>query len=147
MAGCAAEADVRRGRDRAATVSLILAALGAFFFFVDAIGATLVADPGARVTESWRMYGFLVFAGLFVLLALRPRRSPCVWELVVFHKTAVAVTAAMFVRTRRGRGPRDRRGGGRCPGGCAHHRLFLVERVLRLDDAPRGRCEVGVIGC
>ena len=49
------------------------------------------------------MYGFLVFAGLFLLLAFRPRRSPGVWELVIFHKTAVAVTAGAFV----GGGARD----------------------------------------
>ncbi len=40
------------------------------------------------------MYGSPVFAGPFVLLALRPRRSPGVWELVVFHKTAAAVAVA-----------------------------------------------------
>lgn len=98
MAGRAAGPDARRGRDRVATVLLLLAALGALFSFVDAIGAAMAADPGARVTESWRMYGFLVFAGLFVLLALRPRRSPGVREPVIFHKTAVAVTAAALVR-------------------------------------------------
>lgn len=92
-----AEADVRSGRDRAAAGLLLLAALGALFSFVDAVGATTVAGPEARVAESWRMYGFLVFAGLFVLLALRPRRSPGVWELVIFHKIAVAVTAAALV--------------------------------------------------
>ena len=79
-------------------VLLLLAALGALFSFVDAVGATMVADPETRVTESWRMYGFVVFAGLFVLLAFRPRRSPGIWELVIFHKTAVAVTAAALVR-------------------------------------------------
>ena len=98
MTGRAAEADARRGRDRAAMVLLLLAALGALFSFVDAVGATMVADPETRVTESWRMYGFVVFAGLFVLLAFRPRRSPGIWELVIFHKTAVAVTAAALVR-------------------------------------------------
>ena len=79
-------------------VLLLLAALGALFSFVDAVGATMVADPETRVTESWRMYGFVVFAGLFVLLAFRPRRSPGIWELVIFHKTAVAVMAAALVR-------------------------------------------------
>ncbi len=97
MLGRAAEAGVRTGRDRAARVLLLLAALGALFSFGDAVGTTMVADPETRVTGSWRMYGYLVFAGLFVLLAFRPRRSPGVWELVIFHKTAVAVTAAVFV--------------------------------------------------
>jgi hypothetical protein len=31
------------------------------------------ADDSTKVVESWRMYGFAVFAGLFVLLALHPR--------------------------------------------------------------------------
>jgi hypothetical protein len=61
VTGRAAEEDARR--ERAATALLLLAALGALFSFVDAIGAAMVADPGARVTESWRMYGFVVFAG------------------------------------------------------------------------------------
>lgn len=41
------------------------------------------------------MYGFAVFAGLYVLLAIHPRRYPGVWELVIFHKTAMSVTAAL----------------------------------------------------
>jgi hypothetical protein len=39
------------------------------------------------------MFGFLVFAGLFAVLALRPRQSAGVWELVLFHKLAMVITA------------------------------------------------------
>ncbi len=78
-------------------ILMLLASLGAIFSFLDAISAVAAAGPETRVAESWRMYGFLVFAGLFALLALRPRRSPGVWELVIFHKTATAVTAATLV--------------------------------------------------
>jgi hypothetical protein len=56
--GRAAEAGVRTGRDRAARVLLLLAALGALFSFGDAVGATMGADPETRVTESWRMNGY-----------------------------------------------------------------------------------------
>jgi hypothetical protein len=42
----------------------------------------------------WRKYCFLVFAGLFVLLAVRPRRYTGVWELAIFHKVATFATAA-----------------------------------------------------
>ena len=43
--------------------------------------------------ETWRLFGFLIFAGMFVLLALRPRSSAGVWELAFFHKAAMAVSA------------------------------------------------------
>jgi hypothetical protein len=74
-----------------------VAALGAVFAFVGAVGATVAAGPETRVVESWRTYGFLVFAGLFVLLALRPRLYPRVWELVILHKSATALTAASLL--------------------------------------------------
>lgn len=87
----------QKGRDRVAMALMLLAALGALLAFVGSVGAAMTAGPGAEVVESWRMYGFLVFAGLFVLLALRPRHYPGAWELVIFHKAAVAVTAATLV--------------------------------------------------
>ena len=90
-------ATARTGRDWAAMALMLLAALGALVAFVGSVGAVIGAGPDAEVAESWRMYGFLVFAGLFVLLALHPRRYPGVWELVIFHKAAMAVTAAAFV--------------------------------------------------
>lgn len=71
---------------------MLLAALGALSSFVGAIGTTFSADPATQVVESWRMWGVLVFGGLFALLALRPRRSPGVWELVILHKAATAAT-------------------------------------------------------
>ncbi|WP_336979360.1 hypothetical protein [Altererythrobacter fulvus] len=69
-----------------------IAALSAVGAFAGAV--PLLSDAGAdRLwVESWRAYGFLVFAGLFALLAWRPTRSPLVWELVFFHKAAMVVT-------------------------------------------------------
>lgn len=89
------EAEVRTGRDRAAMALMLVAALGALFAFVGAIDTVATASPQTQVVESWRMYGFLVFAGLFALLALRPRHYPGVWELVIFHKGAMSATAAL----------------------------------------------------
>ena len=76
---------------------MLLAALGALSSFVVAIGTVFSADPATQVVESWRMWGFLIFGGFFALLALRPRRSPGVWELVILHKTATAATATTLV--------------------------------------------------
>lgn len=74
-----------------------LVALGALFAFFGAVGTTTAASPEAQIAESWRMYGCVVFAGLFVLLALRSRHYPGVWELVILHKSATAITAATLL--------------------------------------------------
>lgn len=85
----------QRVRDRAAMALMLLAALGALLAFVGSIGAATAAGFDTVVVEAWRTYGFLVFAGLFVLLALRPRHYAGVWELGIFHKGAMSVTAAL----------------------------------------------------
>lgn len=77
----------QRVRDRAAMALMLLAALGALVAFAGSVG-TATAAGSETVVEAWRTYGFLVFAGLFVLLALRPRHYTGVWELVIFHKGA-----------------------------------------------------------
>jgi hypothetical protein len=41
--------------------------------------------------ETWRTFAYVVFAGLFAILAWRPRQSPGIWELVFAHKTAVVL--------------------------------------------------------
>ena len=69
-------------------VLMLLAAFGALSAFLGSIGTATAAGSDTVVAETWRMYGFAVFAGLFVLLALRPRHYAGVWELVIFHKGA-----------------------------------------------------------
>jgi hypothetical protein len=88
---------IGKTKDRLARLILGMAALGALFAFVTAIAITLQASPEMQIVESWRMYGFMVFAGLFVLLAARPRHYPGVWELVMFHKASLTITAATFL--------------------------------------------------
>lgn len=82
---------IPRWRRSVVTGILVLAALGALYAFVVAVSAVRAAGPETVVVESWRMFGFLVFTGLFLLLAFRPRAYPGVWELVIFHKAAVAI--------------------------------------------------------
>ena len=86
-------------RDRIAVLLLLLAALGALYAFVTSIGNVTAAGPATKVVEAWRAYGFVVFTGLFVLLAVRPRHYAGVWELVIFHKVAMAITAASLTGT------------------------------------------------
>jgi hypothetical protein len=70
-----------------------LAAVGAFFAFTSAFSAIHSATSETVWMETWRQFGFLVFTGMFVLLALRPRNSAGIWELAFFHKMAMAVSA------------------------------------------------------
>lgn len=94
----------QRGRDRVAMALMLVAAVGALVAFVGAVGTAIKAGPDTQVVISWRMYGFVLFAGLFVLLAFRPRESPGVWELVFGHKAAMSVTAAILGGSAKGAG-------------------------------------------
>ncbi|MBT2227178.1 hypothetical protein [Nonomuraea sp. NEAU-A123] len=70
---------------------------------VDAV-ATLVAFAGGvmnmvnasddrLMVEGWRTFGYLVFAGMWAMLALRPRRHPGFWELILLQKILVTIWA------------------------------------------------------
>ena len=41
--------------------------------------------------ETWRTFAYIVFGGLFVILAWRPQHSPGIWELVFAHKSGVVL--------------------------------------------------------
>ncbi len=90
-------------RDRTATVLMLLAAVGAFIAFVSSISNVATAGPATQVVEIWRMYGFVVFTGLYVLLAFWPRRYPGIWELAIADKAALSITGLVLL----GRGVTD----------------------------------------
>lgn len=83
-------------RTRTAQVLLWLGAVAAAASALFAIGDVMAAGGSTTVVETWRAYGFVVFAGLFALLALRPRGYRGVWELVIFNKVALTVTAVLY---------------------------------------------------
>jgi hypothetical protein len=73
---------------------------------VAALGSGLAAvvsldDVSAetRIVETWRAYGYLLCAGLFVLLARRPSGQRGLWALVLADKLALTVTAAGYAAT------------------------------------------------
>lgn len=84
-------------RDRLAVALLAVAALGALASWAGAIGTVATAGPDTQLVEAWRMLGFLVFAGLFALLAVRPRLVPGIWEVVIIHKAGMALFAATLI--------------------------------------------------
>ena len=84
-------------RDRVATGLMLLAAVGALFSFVGSISSVATASPATQVVEIWRMYGFVVFTGLYVLLAFWPRRYPGIWELAIVDKAALTITGLVLL--------------------------------------------------
>jgi hypothetical protein len=87
VAGPTALAD-RIGRGLLGLCSV--ATLGAF-----AQGIQIMTEvPDERViTEAWRTFAYIVFAGLWAMLAIAPRRQRGVWELVLVQKIAITVFA------------------------------------------------------
>ena len=84
-------------RDLVGRTLMCLAALAAAATAVGAIVPVLDAPAATKIIETWRLYGFLVFAGLFALLAARPRRYRWVWELVILNKLALTATALGYL--------------------------------------------------
>jgi uncharacterized transporter YbjL len=86
-------------RDRIATILMLVSALGALFAFITAIGAVQTAGPATQQVETWRLFGFLMFAGVFVLLGIWPRRLPGLWELTIANKVGLTLVEALLIRT------------------------------------------------
>ena len=84
------------GRARIRKALLWIAAAAAGGAALTAISAVLGADGATKIVETWRMCGLVVFTGLFALLALRPLQYRGVWELVLFNKLALTVTALAY---------------------------------------------------
>jgi hypothetical protein len=84
-------------RRRLASGLLAVAAISALGSAAGGITDLATADPELKVLEAWGAYGLVVFAGLFVLLALRPRAMPGVWELAIFDKAALTLTAMTWL--------------------------------------------------
>jgi hypothetical protein len=87
-------------QDRLGRSFMILASAGAIGAFSYGIKQVQVATPDTIWVKTWRMLAFLVFAGMFALLAFRPRLSAGVWELVLFHKLAMVVSAIFMLNVK-----------------------------------------------
>src|SRR5262245_18000988 len=85
-----------RIRDRAARALLVLAAAGAVAALAGTVSAVADAGPATRMVETWRMLGFVVFAGVFLLLAYRPRLYAGIWELAILNKLGLILAALSF---------------------------------------------------
>ncbi|WP_353649174.1 hypothetical protein ABLG96_20605 [Nakamurella sp. A5-74] len=61
--------------------------------FANGISRVANAPEAYMLTEFWRTTAYLVFAGLWLLLAWAPRRQRGIWELLLIQKSAVSVFA------------------------------------------------------
>ena len=85
-------------RDRLGTVLLSVCAVGAILSAVSAVATVSDASSATEAVETWRLVGFVFFAGVFVLLALAPRQLRGLWELTIVAKLALPVAGATFLR-------------------------------------------------
>lgn len=76
---------------------MLAAFAGALVAFAGALASVGTASSETQIVYIWRLYGFGVFAGLFLLLAIAPQRYVGIWELVIANKAALAVTGLILL--------------------------------------------------
>ena len=86
-----------QNRDRWAMILMLVAALGALYALVTGFGTATSSSPEIQQVEWWRVFGFLMFAGLFVLLAFWPRRYPFLWELLILDKALLTIAEVVLI--------------------------------------------------
>ena len=77
---------------------MLFCALSAIIAFISGFENVVAASTNQKIVELWRLLGFMVFAGIFTLLAFNPTRYVGIWELVIFHKLAMAVSALVLMK-------------------------------------------------
>lgn len=80
-----------RRADNAGRVIMALNAVAALAAFASGIAITAGVTDDRLISELWRTLAYIVFAGIWTLLAVAPRRHAGLWELLLFHKGAITV--------------------------------------------------------
>ncbi|PRZ17802.1 hypothetical protein [Nesterenkonia sandarakina] len=88
----AAEVTASRRRATGRTL-LIVSALGAAGFAGWSLAQLQLTTPETFLSEAWHAFGLIVFAGLFALVAWRPRAYPGLMELTIVHSIGMFVLA------------------------------------------------------
>ena len=92
-----APAAVTAVRDRIARIILGICAAGALMATASMAASVADSDGSLQVAETWQLAGLPVFAGLFVILAVGPRRTAGLWELVIANKLALVAAGATYL--------------------------------------------------
>lgn len=72
---------------------LIVSALGSAGFAGWSLAQLQLTTSETFLTEAWHAFGLIVFAGLFALVAWRPRAYPGLMELTIVHSIGMFVLA------------------------------------------------------
>ncbi|MEV4280933.1 hypothetical protein [Actinoplanes xinjiangensis] len=85
------------GADRIGRTLMALCAIATIGAFVDGISRVSGAPDDYVLTEFWRTTAYLVFAGMWALLAVAPRAQRGMFELILLQKTLVTVHAVIVM--------------------------------------------------
>lgn len=96
-AATSASAVVKPLRDRIARIILGFCAIGALLATASMAASVADGDGELQVAETWQLAGLPVFAGLFVILAVGPRRTAGLWELVIANKLVLVAAGVTFL--------------------------------------------------
>lgn len=77
--------------DRTGRAIMALNAVAALGAFASGLVITAGVSDDRLLSEFWRTLAYLVFAGIWTVLAVAPRRHPGLWELLLLHKGGVTV--------------------------------------------------------
>jgi hypothetical protein len=83
--------------DRTGRTLLAIDAVATLGAFAQGIPRIVDAADEHVLTEAWRTLAYLVFAGMWALLAMAPRRQRGMWELILLHKVAFTVIAIVLI--------------------------------------------------
>jgi len=76
---------------------MLLAALGAVYAAVASIGEVTSAGAATQQVYVWRMVSFTMFAAVFALLGIWPRRYPYLWEITIINKIALTFVELILI--------------------------------------------------
>ncbi|MFY1687472.1 hypothetical protein [Plantactinospora sp. WMMB782] len=83
--------------DRTGRILLAICSIATFGALAQGIQQMIDSSDEQLMTEAWRTLAYVVFAGLWAMLAVWPRGQRGVWELVLFHKIAITVFALAVI--------------------------------------------------
>ncbi|MET4781805.1 hypothetical protein [Glaciihabitans sp. UYNi722] len=92
-------------RDLVGRILFGLLSVSTLVAFVDGIGLASGAGPDTFYMQWWRTLAYLVFAAIFALLALRPRSTPLMWEIVLIQKATITIIGYLNITV--AEAPRD----------------------------------------
>ena len=86
-----------RWADRVGRTLMAVNALATLGALADGVGRVAASPDAHLLTEAWRTLAYIVFAGLWAIIAVAPRRQWGIWELILIQKIAITAFAAAHI--------------------------------------------------